>query len=146
MELERLVCNSCGAPLEVPSSAKFVTCSHCSGVLQIRRTESAIYTELLADIAEKTEELSERIDDLATNSELNAIDNQWQIDRKHQKEWNQNWENASCFLHDPCFLRNYRDSKNGIATVYSIHIQDRLKSLIYLLARLFLSQMCHHQL
>ncbi|HBV65865.1 MAG TPA: hypothetical protein DEF45_22915 [Rhodopirellula sp.] len=82
MELERLVCNSCGAPLEVPSSAKFVTCSHCSGVLQIRRTESAIYTELLADIAEKTEELSERIDDLATNSELNAIDNQWQIERE----------------------------------------------------------------
>ncbi len=52
MELEKLVCNSCGTPLMVPSSAKFVTYKHCSGVLQIRRTEAAIYTEVLADIAE----------------------------------------------------------------------------------------------
>lgn len=82
MQLEKLVCNSCGAPLQVPSSAKFVTCAHCSSQLQIRRTESATYTELLADLAEKTEELSERIDDLAANSELNAIDSKWRIERE----------------------------------------------------------------
>ncbi|MGI9467047.1 MAG: hypothetical protein ACR2OA_08000 [Rubripirellula sp.] len=82
MQLERLVCNACGAPLEVPASAKFVTCGHCSGQLQIRRTESAVYTEILADLAEKTEELSERIDDLAANSELTAIDSNWQIERE----------------------------------------------------------------
>ena len=82
MELERLICHSCAAPLEVPPSARYVTCGHCSTQLQIRRTESAIYTELLEDLAEKTEELSERIDDLAANSELNAIDNQWQMERE----------------------------------------------------------------
>lgn len=82
MQLEKLVCNSCGAPLEVPSSANFVTCGHCSSRLQIRRTESATYTELLVDLAEKTDELSERIDDLVANSELTAIDSNWQMERE----------------------------------------------------------------
>ena len=82
MQLERLVCNSCGAPLEVPPSANFDTCDHCSSQPQIRRTESTTYTELLTDLVEKTEELSEQIENLAANSELTAIDNDWRIERE----------------------------------------------------------------
>ena len=82
MQLESLVCNSCGAPLKVPASANFVTCGHCSSQLQIRRTESTTYTELLTDLVEKTEELSEQVQDLAANSELNAIDNAWRMERE----------------------------------------------------------------
>ena len=82
MQVERLVCNSCGAPLEVPPSANFVTCSHCSSHLRIHRSGSATFTEQLADLAEKTQELSERIDDLAAGSELAAIDREWQMERE----------------------------------------------------------------
>ena len=83
MQLERLICNSCGAPLEVPMSAQFVTCVHCKTQLQIQRTGSATCTQQIADLAEKTEELSERIEDLAATSERSEIDNQWRIEREN---------------------------------------------------------------
>jgi hypothetical protein len=82
MQLESLICNSCGAPLEVPLSAQYVTCVHCSTQLQIRRTGSVTCTEQLADLTEKTEELSERIDNLATDSKRSEIDSKWQIERE----------------------------------------------------------------
>lgn len=82
MQVERLICGSCGAPLEVPQGANFVTCNHCATSLAIRRTESTTFTEQLADLAEKTEELSDRVDDLAASSELSAIDREWQLERE----------------------------------------------------------------
>jgi len=46
MNLEALNCNNCGAPINVPPTANFVTCKGCGAQLIIRRTEEATYTEL----------------------------------------------------------------------------------------------------
>ncbi len=72
--LRNLTCNSCGAPLEVPEEANFVTCNHCSSQLAVRHTGDVTFTEQLDQLAAKTEELSDRLEDLSSQQELEAQD------------------------------------------------------------------------
>jgi hypothetical protein len=44
-------CNACGASLSVPETTRFVTCGKCRARLAIRRSDTAIYTEVLDDPA-----------------------------------------------------------------------------------------------
>ena len=69
MAVERLTCNSCGAPLEVPSSANYVTCNHCSTQLTIRRQENVTFTESLERLAERTDQLTEQVENLSGQNE-----------------------------------------------------------------------------
>lgn len=80
--LESLSCNSCGAPLQVPQSANFVTCHHCQTQLAIRRTPSASYTEQLEGLSRKTDELSAQIRHLAWQNELATIDREWEQEQQ----------------------------------------------------------------
>ncbi|MEQ9408708.1 MAG: hypothetical protein RIK87_13310 [Fuerstiella sp.] len=80
--LEQLTCNSCGAPLQVPETANFVTCNHCSTQLAVRRTNDVTFTEQLDRLAEKTEQLSERIDDLSSHTEVATLDREWEFERE----------------------------------------------------------------
>lgn len=82
MRLEELTCNSCGAPLEVPETANFVTCNHCSKQLAVRRTEDVTYTETLGRLAQQTEELTERLDDLSSHHQVEALDREWELERE----------------------------------------------------------------
>lgn len=82
MNLERLTCNSCGAPLEVPETTNFVKCNHCSASLAVRRTAGATFTEQLEELAERTEELSEKIDNLSTQNEIAGLDREWDFERE----------------------------------------------------------------
>lgn len=79
---ERLVCNACGAPLEVPESANFVTCNHCGSQLAIRRGESATFTEQLDRLTETTEELTDRLDELTQQNRLEVLDREWERERE----------------------------------------------------------------
>ena len=80
--LEELTCNSCGAPLEVRDSADFVTCNHCSTWLAVRRTDNITFTEQLDRLTEKTEELSERLDNLSCQNDLETFDREWSFERE----------------------------------------------------------------
>ena len=82
MELEKLSCNSCGAPLEVPRSARFVTCNHCSSQLSVCRTDAVTYTETLDELVNKTEELSEQVENLTAQNEIAALDREWEMERQ----------------------------------------------------------------
>jgi DNA-directed RNA polymerase subunit RPC12/RpoP len=64
MELISLSCNKCGAPLEVPINANFVTCSYCKSRLAIHSTENAYYTEVLGEIDRKTSKILSKVDTL----------------------------------------------------------------------------------
>jgi len=85
MSLERMICDSCGAPLEVPESAKFVTCRHCQTHLRVRRDESVHYTERLEQIEETTRRISERLDEVSAFQEVEALDREWMIERESYK-------------------------------------------------------------
>src|SRR4028119_96003 len=82
MEIESLSCNKCGAPLDVPTSADYVTCGYCGSALAVRRTGSAHYTELLVRLEQHTEYLAGRTEYLRLRDEVEALDAEWQRERK----------------------------------------------------------------
>jgi LSD1 subclass zinc finger protein len=82
MKAESLVCNNCGAPLSVPRNANYVVCAHCGSHLAIKRTESAHYTEVLQRLDERAEQMSESLEAIQLQNELERIDREWQIERE----------------------------------------------------------------
>ena len=89
MSLIPVACHSCGAPLEVPDQARFVTCRHCGIQLEVKHNESAAWTEQIDAIEERTEEIGERteqlVDQVAHLQLQNAreeIDRQWDRERE----------------------------------------------------------------
>src|SRR5438045_5577549 len=82
MEVQTLSCNNCGAPIDVPPQANFATCAHCGSRLAVRRTDSVAYTEVLGRIDKTTSHMSEDLQTLRQESELERIDREWQIERE----------------------------------------------------------------
>jgi LSD1 subclass zinc finger protein len=80
--LESLNCNSCGAPIDVPSSAKFVKCNHCKANLQVRRSGGGIFTEAVEQLTETTEDLAQQVAKLTEQNELAELDRRWQTERQ----------------------------------------------------------------
>jgi uncharacterized Zn finger protein (UPF0148 family) len=62
MEILSMSCNKCGAPLQVPTGTNFVTCTYCKSALAIHRTGNAAYTEVLAGIDRKTDQILEHVE------------------------------------------------------------------------------------
>lgn len=83
MQIEKIACNSCGAPLEVATTTQFVTCRHCGMKLSIQRTDTATFTEILNQLTAKTDQLSEQVDNLAGYTELAALDREWELERQN---------------------------------------------------------------
>lgn len=81
MPTERLICNSCGAPLDVPTSANFVNCNHCGTQLSINRSRDVTFTEQLARIEETTEALTDQLRELNSHQRLEALERDWQSRR-----------------------------------------------------------------
>ncbi len=79
--LESLLCNGCGAPLEVPESANFVKCNHCQTQLAVRRNESSTFTESIDKLNATTESLAEQVTRLTRQQELAVLDREWEIER-----------------------------------------------------------------
>lgn len=75
MALESVACNNCGAPLQVPEGANFVTCVHCNTQLSIKRTGNARFTEAIEDLREQVEKLTRQ-------NELEALDREWELEKE----------------------------------------------------------------
>jgi len=96
--MDALICNQCGARLEVAPTTKYVTCARCNTVLVIQRTESAAFTEALGpghratavegespwphsrQVGTVRKFLAE--EDVALEEELNHIDRDWLVERE----------------------------------------------------------------
>lgn len=78
MKTERLACNNCGAPLDVPESARFVKCNHCDANLSIQRTAQATFTEQIEQLNQTTDALRDQVESLTRQNELAAIDREWE--------------------------------------------------------------------
>ena len=77
-----LQCQNCSAPLDVPISARYVTCSHCGTQLAVKHSGSAAYTETLDQIDHRTERMARQLDQLHEQQTVQALDQQWDIDRQ----------------------------------------------------------------
>jgi hypothetical protein len=82
MELESLTCNNCGASLQVPHAANFVTCASCGSQLAVKRTESVAYTEVLTRLDKRTTQMETELRRLKLDSELDRIDDDWESERQ----------------------------------------------------------------
>jgi LSD1 subclass zinc finger protein len=82
MKLLSLTCNQCGAPLEVPEGAKFITCTHCSTRLVVQQSGGAAYTETLEAIGQRTEKIADDVETLKLQGELDRLDREWMLERE----------------------------------------------------------------
>ena len=89
MKLEKVVCNSCAAPLEIPESANFIRCNHCSTQLAVRRNQNITFTEQMEELADRAEELSDRtaelseqVESLRIQNEIASLDREWEQERR----------------------------------------------------------------
>ncbi len=82
MSLERMVCDSCGAPLEIPASANYVTCQHCGCHLRIHRNEGVHFTHQLENIDERTRRIDGKLNSMSKWREIEALDRKWEMDRQ----------------------------------------------------------------
>ena len=77
METLSIRCNHCGAPLSVSGSTRFVTCQFCQSHLEVKRTDSSIFTEEVAKIADNTERMAESLEVIELQNEIERVDREW---------------------------------------------------------------------
>ena len=82
MELESITCGACGAPLQTPDNARFVTCNFCHANLVIHRETSVTYSEKIADIDERTRRMADDLKELRSESDLAKLERE--LERKRQ--------------------------------------------------------------
>lgn len=80
--LESLLCNSCGAPLEVPDSANYVQCQHCRTNLKVHRAPGAITTEAIEELKAATGNLKQQVDELSRQNKLANLEREWESRRE----------------------------------------------------------------
>jgi LSD1 subclass zinc finger protein len=81
MQVQSVRCHHCGAPLQVPENARFVTCQYCQSQLIIHRTACAVTTEVLADLTRKTSHLGDQLSVVRLQGDLDCLDREWQMKR-----------------------------------------------------------------
>lgn len=82
MKLVSVDCNHCGAPLEVGETTRFVTCGYCSKRLAVQRTDSAIYTEVLDEIRQTTNQLADDMEVIKMQNQIEQLDREWAMERE----------------------------------------------------------------
>lgn len=86
METLSVRCNHCGAPLQVSDATRFVTCQFCQSSLEVKRTESSIFTEEVAKIAANTGKMAESLEVIALQNEIEKLDREWGIEQMSSME------------------------------------------------------------
>jgi len=82
MELTSVRCNRCGAPLEIGAQTRFVTCQFCQCQLEVKRTGSAAFTEVVQELAEKTEAMAGNLRVIELQNELERLDREWAMNKE----------------------------------------------------------------
>lgn len=78
MDLEPIVCGSCGAALTIPADVQFVNCRHCGTALKVQRNESVTFTEVMNTIREQSARIEENTELLRIQGEIALLDREWE--------------------------------------------------------------------
>lgn len=92
MRLIALSCNHCGAPLEVPKSANFLTCTYCETRLKVHHEGGAAFTESLESIDQRTRDIAEDVEAIRAHQEMEQLDRDWMMDRVKYQTRSENGE------------------------------------------------------
>ncbi|MEO5712485.1 MAG: hypothetical protein ABIT37_03275 [Luteolibacter sp.] len=82
MEMISVRCNHCGAPLEVGGKTRFVTCQFCNSQLEIKHSESAVFTEEVTRIADNTEKMAGSLEAIRLQNEIEQLDREWGLQQE----------------------------------------------------------------
>jgi hypothetical protein len=102
MSVETLNCNECGALIQAPPAARYLTCNRCGAHLVVRRTDVATFTESAPppggprapedegarwrdrgrDDDPRWRDMAARLDDLAYENALMRLDREWEFERE----------------------------------------------------------------
>jgi DNA-directed RNA polymerase subunit RPC12/RpoP len=77
METISVRCNHCGAPLDVGMQTRFVTCQFCNSQLEIKRTDSSVFTEEVERIARNTDKMANSLEVIKLQNEIEQLDREW---------------------------------------------------------------------
>jgi DNA-directed RNA polymerase subunit RPC12/RpoP len=77
METISVRCNHCGAPLDVGMQTRFVTCQFCNSQLEVKRTESSVFTEEITRIARNTDQMAQSLEVIKLQNEIEQLDREW---------------------------------------------------------------------
>lgn len=69
--------------LDIPNSANFVTCNHCSSNLAVKRNESVTFTEQIEKLGEQHTEMLSRLDRIEGQNCVAQIDRDWESRKKN---------------------------------------------------------------
>ncbi len=86
-EIRSLACNSCGAPLQVPESTRYVTCRHCGASLIVRFDETAAWTEVAEQLQAGQEAANVRLGRIETRQAIAALDRDWERGLERFRSW-----------------------------------------------------------
>ena len=82
MKILNVSCNNCGAPLEVPHKTRFLTCTFCESRLEVQRTDSAYYTNVLEVVQQAVHEVKDDMETIKLQNDLERIDREWNMERE----------------------------------------------------------------
>jgi hypothetical protein len=74
MEMVSVSCNSCGAPLKVGAQVRYVTCQFCNTQLEIKRSDSSIFTEQINRVADNTAQMAQDLEAIKLKNEIQMLD------------------------------------------------------------------------
>ena len=77
METISVRCNHCGAPLDIGANARYATCKFCNSQLEIKRSDSAVFTEEITRLADNTQHMAGSLEIIELQNEIERIDREW---------------------------------------------------------------------
>ena len=83
MEVSSLRCNHCSANLEVDTKIKYFSCSYCGSSLTIKHSGNVMYTEVIDEIKNNT-------DQLLAEQKVERLDREWMLERERFKKTGKN--------------------------------------------------------
>lgn len=58
-------------------NARFVTCTFCNSQLEVKRSESAVFTEEITRIADNTQQMAGSLEIIELQNEIERLDREW---------------------------------------------------------------------
>jgi hypothetical protein len=81
-QITTVACNHCGAPLQISPTTNFATCGYCGAQLEIKRSGSAVYTEVLQRIDSRTQRIEQDVEHIKRQNQVEQLDREWMLRRE----------------------------------------------------------------
>lgn len=82
MKILSLNCNECGAPLDVPRKAKYITCGFCDSRLAVQHSGNTYSTEAIEQLVKTTAAIQNDVQELKDRAAISELDRDWEREKR----------------------------------------------------------------